>query len=381
MIQTKIQLDLLKIASNFLVEANIASITPYGLGHINDTYYVKNSQNSGDDYLLQRINHLIFKDVPGLMNNISLVTAHLRKKLAEVPGADPDNEVLSLIMTHDYRCYLRGAEGNYWRMYKYIKNTKSIDVVETNEQAFEGGRILAKFQTMLFDLDINLLNDTIPDFHHIGLRLAAFNTALHADPAGRRKAVVSEIEFIQKRAERMSAILTLSNEARLPVRITHNDTKFNNILLDADNKAQCMIDLDTVMPGYVAYDFGDAIRSIINTAPEDEKNLDEIGLNIPLFEAFTKGYLSQAADFLTENELKSLPLSILLFPYMQGVRFLTDYLNGDTYYKTHFPGHNLQRARAQFRLLVKLEEQYDNIEYFIRDAACSYQNTNRSEAV
>ncbi len=254
-------------------------------------------------------------------------------------------------------------------MYRYIENTKSIDIVETEEQAFEGGKALGRFQVLLFDLDINLLNYTIPAFHHIGLRLTRFNTALQADPLDRKKAVAAEVEFIQQRIESMCAILDLGREEGLPLRITHNDTKFNNILLDLNNKAQCIIDLDTVMPGYVAYDFGDAIRSIINTAPEDEKDLDKIGLNIPLFESFTKGHLSASAGFLTENEIKSLPLSVLLFPYMQGVRFLTDYLNGDTYYKTHFPHHNLQRTRAQFQLLRKLEEQYAKIENFILETA------------
>jgi Ser/Thr protein kinase RdoA (MazF antagonist) len=369
MIETNKQVDLLKITSNFIIGTDISSIEPYGSGHINDTYYIKNANDEDPDYLLQRINHQIFIDVQSLMNNIYLVTTHLRTKLKGISGADPDKEVLSLVMTHNHHHYFLDEHGNYWRMYKYIENTKSIDIVETEEQAFEGGKAFGRFQVLLFDLDINLLNYTIPAFHHIGLRLTRFNTALQADPLDRKKSVAAEVEFIQQRIESMCAILDLGREEGLPLRITHNDTKFNNILLDLNNKAQCIIDLDTVMPGYVAYDFGDAIRSIINTAPEDEKDLDKIGLNVPLFESFTKGYLSASAGFLTENEIKSLPLSVLLFPYMQGVRFLTDYLNGDTYYKTHFPHHNLQRTRAQFQLLRKLEEQYAKIENFVLDTA------------
>jgi Ser/Thr protein kinase RdoA (MazF antagonist) len=378
-------MNLLKIASNFKINADISSIEPYGSGHINDTYYIKNINSEGSDYLLQRINHRVFKDVPSLMNNIQLVTTHLRTRLKEIPGADPDKEVLSLVKTNEHLYYFLDEGGNYWRMYKYIKNTKSIDIVETNEQAFEGGKAFGRFQMLLFDLDINLLNYTIPAFHHIGLRLTRFNSALQADPLDRKNAVAAEVEFIQLRIEAMCAILNLGREEGLPVRITHNDTKFNNILLNLNDKAQCVIDLDTVMPGYVAYDFGDAIRSIINTAPEDEQDLDKIRLNIPLFEAFTQGYLKESVGFLTENEIKSLPLSVLLFPYMQGVRFLTDYLNGDTYYKIHFPDHNLQRTRAQFQLLRKLEEQYSKIENFIWETANTYLNkdinTNRSEAV
>ena len=369
MIQAKKKLNLLKIASNFIVGADIASIEPYGSGHINDTYYINNTDKEDPGYLLQRINHWVFKDIPSLINNIYLVTSHLRSKLKEVPGADPDKEVPTLIMTNDRCYYYRDERGNYWRMYKYIKNTKSIDIVETNEQAFEGGKAFGRFQVLLFDLDINLLHYTIPAFHHIGLRLTRLNTALQANSSGRKEAVVKEVEFIQQRVTSMCAILDLGREGRLPLRITHNDTKFNNILLDENDQAQCVIDLDTVMPGYVAYDFGDAIRSIINTAPEDEADLNKISLNIPFFEAFTRGYLQESAGFLTESEVKSLPLSVLLFPYMQGVRFLTDYLNGDTYYKIQFPDHNLQRARAQFQLLRKLEEQYAKIEGFIWQAA------------
>lgn len=380
MIQANKQVDLLKITSNFIIGTDVASIEPYGSGHINDTYYVKNNHSQKPDYLLQRINHLVFKDVPALMNNIVLVTSHLRAKLREIPSADPDKEVLTLIQTRDYRYFHQDENGNFWRMYKYIQNTKSVDIVETNDQAFEGGKALARFQTLLFDLDTNLLNYTIPDFHNIAMRLTRFNTVLLNDPLCRKASVFSEIEFIQKRVQSMFTILGFGKERKLPTRITHNDTKFNNILLDEQGRAQCIIDLDTVMPGYIAYDFGDAIRTIINTAAEDEKDLQKIKLNMPLFEAFTQGYLKESAAFLTEDEIQSLPLAVLLFPYMQGVRFLTDYLNGDTYYKINFPDHNLQRTRAQFQLLRKLEEQYAEIENFVSETASAClkkdKNTN-----
>lgn len=383
MIQTKTQLNLEEIASNFQIGAEIAFIDPYGSGHINDTYFIKNASDENPDYLLQRINHLIFRNIPALMNNIYLVTNHLRKRLKEIPGADPDKEVLSLVKTKAMANYFRDEQDNYWRMYKYIRNTRSVDVVETKEQAFEGGRALGWFQMLLLDLDINLLQYTIPDFHHIGLRLTHFNTALQTDLFDRKRTIPDEIGFIHQRVAQMCAILELGKAEKLPLRVTHNDTKFNNILLDENDQAQCMIDLDTVMPGYVAYDFGDAIRTIINAAPEDEKDLHKITLNFPLFQAFTEGYLKASAGFLTEHEIKSLSIGVLLFPYMQGVRFLTDHLNGDSYYKVQFPGHNLQRARAQFQLLRKLEERYAEIEDFIKNVADTSSktalNTNSNE--
>jgi Ser/Thr protein kinase RdoA (MazF antagonist) len=207
------------------------------------------------------------------------------------------------------------------------------------------------------------------------LRLNQYHTALENNQAARKHLVGEEIRFISERIERMNALPALIKEEHLPLRVTHNDTKFNNILLNERDCAQCVVDLDTVMPGYVAYDFGDAIRTLINTAAEDEANLSKIGLNMPIFEAFTKGYLAETVEWLTEGEIKSLCLSVPLFPYMQGVRFLTDYLQGDTYYRTHFNDHNLQRARAQFQLLRKIEAEYENIEDIIWETAnrCLYR--------
>jgi Ser/Thr protein kinase RdoA (MazF antagonist) len=205
----------------------------------------------------------------------------------------------------------------------------------------------------------------------VALRLSQYNRALENNEAGRKHLVKQEIEFINARIERMCAVLTLITQEHLPLRVTHNDTKFNNILLDEKDRAQCIVDLDTVMPGYVAYDFGDAIRTLINTGAEDESDLSKISLNMPIFEAFATGYLTESVEWLTEGEIKSICLAVPLFPYMQGVRFLTDYLQGDTYYKTDFPDHNLRRARAQFELLTKIEAQQDRIEDII------WETTNR----
>jgi Ser/Thr protein kinase RdoA (MazF antagonist) len=341
------------ILSNFCIE-DTSLIQPYGSGHINDTYYVKSAKEGGVDYLLQKINHQIFKDVPGLMENIKLVTAHLKQKLAEIPSSNPDVEVLTLVPAKDNTFYYCDPSGNYWRVYHFLK-TNSYDILQTEKQAFEGGRAFGKFQALLVDLDTSLIVETIPDFHHITKRLKRFQEAVQADVANRVKESMPEITFIQERMEEMSTALHSGSGGPLPLRIIHNDTKINNVLLDENDHAQCVIDLDTVMPGYVAYDFGDAIRTIINGAAEDEKDLDKIKLNIPLFKAYGEGYYEEAKVFLTDGEAKSLLTGAFLITYEQAVRFLTDYLEGDTYYKIQFPLHNLQRTRAQLELLRKME--------------------------
>jgi hypothetical protein len=343
------------IISKFVIDAEIASIQPFGSGHINDTYRVINSDTDGHDYLLQRINHYVFKDVPQLMNNIVHVTDHLRKKLSGLLQDELDRSVLTVIETKDHKPYFRTGDGNYWRVFYFIKGTKSYDAVTTEKQAFEGGKAFGAFVALLSDLDVDLVKDTIPNFHNIDYRLANLQKAIRANKAGRVKDVLPEIEFIKKRAKEMGEILRSGKSGILPLRIVHNDSKFNNVLLDSDDSVQCVIDLDTVMPGYVAYDFGDSIRTIINTAAEDELNPDAIGLNTVLFDAYTKGYLQEAKAFLTDAEVNSLIHGVLLLPYMQAVRFLTDYLEGDIYFKVHSPSHNLQRTKAQLALVQKLQ--------------------------
>jgi Ser/Thr protein kinase RdoA (MazF antagonist) len=346
--------SIVEIISRFRVEGKVESERPFGSGHINDTYKVVT--DSGHNYLLQRINHLVFKDVPGLMYNLLVVTNHLRDKLKTIPGSHPEKETLTLIGTADDAWFTRDKEGNYWRMFTFLNGTKSYDQAITEKQASEAGRAFGNFQDLLSDLDPALIIETIPNFHHIGSRLDALDKAIAADTAHRLNKVQAEIDFINDRREAMMYLLNAGHAGGLPERIIHNDTKFNNVLLDERDRAQCVIDLDTVMPGYAAYDFGDAIRTLINTAPEDEADLGKIGLNTALFTAYVKGYMQKAGGFLTDAEISSLIHGVLLFPYMQGVRFLTDYLNGDTYYKIHSPWHNLQRARAQLQLLKKVEE-------------------------
>jgi hypothetical protein len=361
-----------EVLSQFEIEGNIDSIEPYGSGHIHDTYVVRNKEHGYPDYLLQRINHHVFKNISKLMDNITLVTNHLREKLTKLSGAQPDKEVLTLIPTHQKQSYYADEQGNYWRVYLLLKDTRSYDVVQTPQQAYEGGKAFGKFLALLTDLEASLLHESIPDFHNVENRLRLFREAVKKDPAGRVKEVAAEIKFTEKRAEQMCSIRRLGQAGKLPLRITHNDTKFNNVLLDRNDQAQCVIDLDTVMPGYVAYDFGDAIRTTIVKTAEDEKDLRKIDIDLELFQGFTKGFLKEMGAFLTEEEIQTLSLGVTLLPYIMGIRFLTDYIEGDTYYKTHFPAHNLQRTRAQFRLVEILEKKHELLQALILEIAGTF---------
>ncbi|WP_254060912.1 phosphotransferase enzyme family protein [Mucilaginibacter sp. L196] len=353
------------IIAHFNTEGENFEISNFGSGHINDTYLVKSKTGVHPGYLLQKINSFVFKNIDGLMNNMLFVVNHLKQKISKA-GGNPDKEVLTLIPTKTDRYYYKDEQDNYWRMTCFLEDTKSYDLVTTEQQAHQGGVAFGRFQYLLSDLDPKVLIDTIPDFLNIEKRLHDFKNAIKKNSAGRLKKVQSEVDFLNSWAVAMNEIPKMGRAGILPVRITHNDTKFNNILLDKDNNIQCVIDLDTVMPGYVAFDFGDAIRTIINTAVEDEADLNTIQLNIPLFAEFTKGYLSQTKSFLTEAELKSLIMGVLLLPYMQSIRFLTDYLEGDVYYKIHFAEHNLQRTHAQMQLFKMLELNRKELENIVQ---------------
>jgi hypothetical protein len=361
--------DLPAIAGRFALTGAVAAISPHGTGHIHDTFRVHNAQAGQPDYLLQRINHHVFKHVPALMENIRKVTDYLRQQVAAQPQGQPEKEVLTLIATRTGADYYQDEAGNYWRMFLFLHDTNCYDLVETPQQAYEGGKAFGSFQALLTDFPVNQLHDTIPDFHNVISRLQLFRAAVARDPEGRIREVGPEIAAIEERATAMSRIYALGQAGQLPLRITHNDTKFNNVLLDKNNRAQCVIDLDTVMPGYVAYDFGDAIRTTVNTAAEDEPDTARINVDMDLFAGFTAGFLSHTSALLTETEIASLAMGVLLLPYIMGMRFLTDYIDGDHYYKIHFPGHNLQRSRAQLALVQKLEQHYDRMDQIIREQA------------
>ena len=296
------------------------------------------------------------------MENIVRVTGHIRAKLSAIPGAKPEREVLTVIPAADGRNFYRDGNDNYWRCYLFIDRHRSYDQAGSPELGCEGGKHFGRFLKLLADFPDPPLHETIPDFHNVEFHLQKFNEVLQADPCRRAGEVAVENAFILERAEAMKRILRLGKSGRIPLRITHNDTKFNNILFDEQGGGLCIIDLDTVMPGYVHYDFGDAIRSGCNRAREDEPDLNRVELNIALFAGFTKGYLASLSGFLTEEETANLAFSAKLFAFLVGLRFLSDYLAGDHYFKINYPGHNLQRARVQFRLLKDMERQFRQME-------------------
>lgn len=361
------QHNLKEIFSLFRTEGNYKSGEPFGSGHIHDTFRIVTAEPDKVDYILQRLNNKIFKNIPQLQSNIERVTVHLRNKLRMIPGSDPKRECLSLIPAIDGRSWIQDSDGNYWRMYIFISGHHSYNVVDSPDKAFEGGKAIGRFQAMLADMPGDPLFETIPFFHDIEKRLETFNLKVTEDPAGRAGSVKEEINNVRSRAEEMKIILRLGKEGKIPVRITHNDTKFNNILLDEHDKALCVIDLDTVMPGYVHYDFGDAIRTAANSASEDEQDLSKIFMNINLFRAYAEGYLSETVATLNDAEKEYLAFAPRLITYTIAVRFLTDYIDGDNYFKIHHEHHNLQRARAQLMLVRSMEEQYSDMKKIIKN--------------
>ncbi len=358
--------NLSEIFKLFEADGTFLTGEPYGSGHIHDTFRIETAEKDKDDYILQRLNNRIFKNIPQLQNNIERVTVHLRNKLEKIPGSDIKRECLSLIPSHEGKTWLYDNDGNYWRMYIFISNHRSYNVVDSPDKAFEGGKAIGRFQAMLADMPGEPLFETIPWFHNIEKRLDAFNLKILENPLGRALYIADDIRDVLTRAEEMKIILRLGSEGKIPARITHNDTKFNNILLDENDKALCVIDLDTVMPGYVHYDFGDAIRTAANSASEDEKDLSKINMDINLFEAYAKGFLSESGNTLNKTEKEYLAFAPRLITYTIAVRFLTDYIDGDNYFKVHHEHHNLQRARAQLRLVKSMEEQYEEMKTIIR---------------
>ncbi len=351
----------IRSAKNFKLEGEIIDSVPFGSGHINDTFKITTNSLQNNLYLLQRINHHIFQDVEGLMNNIESVCKHLKEKLAHLGEKEVLKRTMTIVPTYNNKNYYQDENGDYWRVFHLIPETRSYDILETQEQAYSGGMAFGQFQKQLSDLDPKTIVEILPNFHNIEFRLSNLRDAIEKNPAKRVEKIQDLLDYIFEREEKMRTVLELGRSNKLPLRITHNDTKFNNVLLDKDDNVQCVIDLDTVMPGYVAYDFGDAIRTIINSAAEDEADVSKIVLNIPLFQSFTAGYLSEAKEFLTDAEVDSLIPAVHLLPYMQAVRFLTDYINGDTYYKIAYPEHNLVRTKAQLKLVHELEVNNDKL--------------------
>ena len=362
-------IELKNLFDLFTHEGTFLSVEPYGIGHIHDTYRIQTAEHNKDDYIIQKINNKIFKDIPQLQKNIERVTVHLHSKLTKIPGANVKRESLTLIPAKNGNSWIEDDSGNFWRMFIFITNHRSYNIVDSPDKAFEGGKAIGRFQAMLADMLGEPLYETIPKFHDVENRINLCIDRIQKNPCGRVSEVKEEIKEYLDRGEEMKTILKLGRAGKIPLRITHNDTKFNNILLDENDKALCVIDLDTVMPGYVHYDFGDAIRTVANTAAEDEKDLSKIEMNITLFEAYASGYLSEVGKTLNEVEKEYLAFAPKLITYIMGIRFLTDYIDGDNYYKIHHKHHNLQRSRAQLKLVQSMERQYDEMKKIVKKLA------------
>ena len=352
--------DVREVAQHFQFHGEVASFTPHGNGHINDTFLLTCLNSGPARYVLQHINRKVFRDPAAVMRNIERVTAHLAAQASAQPG--DDRRTLRLIPARDGQNWHVDEAGETWRAYTFIENARTYETATSAAQAFQAAIAFGRFQRQLADLPAPRLHDTIPDFHHTPRRFAALEAAIAADVAGRAALVQSEIEFALSRRSITGVLL----DAGLPERITHNDTKFNNVLLDdTTGEAVCVVDLDTVMPGLALYDFGDMVRTTTSPADEDERDLSKVTMQFPLYEALVRGYLQAAGGFLTPAEKQHIAFSGKLITFEIGIRFLADYLAGDTYFKVHREGHNLDRCRTQFRLVQSIEMQEEKMKRLV----------------
>ena len=357
---------LIDIAKQFKLEGEIKNIEPYGNGHINTTFLIECDNNGTTTrYVLQKINTNIFTNADGLMNNIKSVTSFLREKIIANNG-DPDRETLNLVPTVDGKCYLNGVDGAY-RVYKFVEDTVALQIAESKE-VFEGaGFAFGNFVKMLNDFDASGLFEVIKNFHNTADRFNKFINALDKDSQKRADSVRDEIDFVLKRSAMCDHIVNLIENKTIPLRVTHNDTKLNNVLISTKTgRPICVIDLDTIMPGSLLYDFGDAIRSGCNTGLEDEPDLSKVGFDIGLFESFTKGFMSGVGNCITAVERDLMSLGAIMMTFECGMRFLTDYLEGDVYFKIHYPEHNLVRCRTQFKMVADMENLRDKMDEIVR---------------
>ena len=355
---------LLKISGRFAIEEELESVEPHGNGHINDTFLLTCAPAFGTKcrYILQRMNHEVFKNPQGLMENIVGVTTFLQKKIRE-QGGDPKREALNVIPVKNGDSYWKEEDGTFWRMYRFVEDAVSYDVVKRPEDFYESAVALGHFQKLLADYPAESLHETIPNFHNTVDRLNNFKKAVKADVMKRAKDVSEEIRFVLDREEDCHVLCDVLSSGEIPLRVTHNDTKLNNIMLDcASGKGICVIDLDTVMPGSALYDYGDSIRFGANTGAEDEKDLSKVSCDLELFALYTKGFIEGCGGSLSRKEICLLPMGAKLMTLECGMRFLTDYLEGDHYFKIHRPEHNLDRCRTQFRMVKDMEEKWSRMQ-------------------
>jgi hypothetical protein len=358
--------DFAELVDNFEFAGDFVDATRHDSGHINETYVACFQENGGPPrrYILQRVNHHVFRNPEGVMRNIQAVTAHLRRKVT-LDGGDPERETLNLVRSNGGICH-KTAAGEYWRAYMLIDGANSYDAAESLEHVYNAARAFGRFQQLLSDFEPDQLYVTIPDFHDTPKRLDALVRAVERDARGRARSIRAEIDFCMQRAGQTSLLVDLLDRGELPVRVTHNDTKFNNVMIDDETgEGVCVIDLDTVMPGLSLYDFGDAVRSAANTAAEDERDLSKVHFDLDTFRHLTRGYLDAARGFLTPAEIDLLPFSARLMTLECGMRFLTDHLDGDVYFRIHRENHNLDRCRTQFKLVAEMEEQETEMEQVV----------------
>ena len=344
---------MLEVINKFEINSKIKSHEKYGNGHINDTYLVTTDDKR---YILQKVNTNIFTDYDGLMENIFNITDFLRDKIIKNNG-NPERETLNLIPSKDGKKYYKHGE-DVWRIYSFIENTYCIDKLENPQDFYQSAVAFGNFQKMLDDFPADKLHETIPNFHNTPIRFENFEKAFKADKFNRAKEVKEQISFVLERKDTCKYLTDKLSKGQLPLRVTHNDTKLNNILIDKDsNKGICIIDLDTVMPGLVAYDFGDSIRFGANHCAEDEQDLGKVSFDKDLYNLYFKGFVEGSNGILTKEELASLPYGAYMMTFECGIRFLTDYLEGDTYFKTHYPMQNIYRANTQFKLAYQMSKE------------------------
>ena len=369
-------LNVLDIINQFPEFGKINGYKPITDGHINDTYVVEYLLDDGAvaKYLLQRINTNVFKKPVELMENVMGVTAHLRNKIA-ANGGDPMRETLTVYPAKDGKNYVMSGDGGCWRLYNFVDDTYSINELTNPEDFRNAALTFGNFQKLLADYPIETLHETIPNFHNTPSRFNDLKAAIENNFSGRKNECLPEIEFALAREKDCSVITDLLDSGVMPLKVTHNDTKLNNVLFDKKtNVGICVVDLDTVMPGSSLYDFGDSIRFGANTAAEDEKDLSKVTLSLEYFKAYVDGYLETAGDSLTKEEIDLLPFASKLLTFECGMRFLGDFLNGDVYFKTEYPEHNLVRARTQFKLVADIEEKMDQMTAIVEEIKKNKKN-------
>lgn len=362
--------EIREVASAFLTEGRFARGERVLEGHINDTYRLYyETGGKTRRYILQRINRNVFCEPRKVMDNIIRVTSFARRKIEEA-GGDPSRETLNLVPTRDRGMYVTDSDGETWRLYHCIEGARTYETPESPAQVFSAARTFARFQKMLEGLPGGRLHETIPGFHDTRRRFEALQAAIRSDPLKRAAGVREEIAFALERENGVDRILEGMAAGRIPERVTHNDTKLNNVMFDLrTGEGVCVIDLDTIMPGSALYDFGESVRIGTSLAAEDERDLSRVGFSLPLFEGVAAGYLEAASDFLTEAEVELLPFSARLMAYENGIRFLTDHLNGDVYFRIHRPGQNLDRCRTQFKMALEMERSLPLMEAVVRKYA------------